>query len=758
MTRTTRLLVTGIVQGIGFRPFCARLAALMQLGGSVRNSSRGVEIILYGPGPKLEEYRARLASECPVLAYIQKIAVLADEPAPDAGPGTFSILESEKQDENVVLIPPDIAVCDDCLREMLDPGDRRYGYPFINCTNCGPRFSIIESLPYDRPATTMRAFEMCGECRNEYENPADRRYHAQPIACRECGPSLWLSSPSGQSTATGEKALEQARSLLLSGAVMGVKGLGGFHIACLPEDGPLKKLRSRKNRPHKPFAIMVRDETEAEKLVFLTRTGRRLLKSPRAPIVVLKARPAKGLSSLLAPGQSTLGIMLPYTPLHHLLLRDTGALVMTSANISNAPIVSDNEEARRDLGSVVDWFLFHDRPIHMKIDDSVVSAASGRAIMLRRARGFVPHPVITSNEMPQILAAGGEMKSTFAFTRGNTVLMSQPLGDLKHLETSLFYRRALRHFADLYGLEPRFMVRDAHPQYISGRLALELIDRPEEILEVQHHHAHMSACLLDAGFEGPAIGLILDGTGYGTDGSIWGGEFLCGDASGYERLGSFRTAPLPGGEKSILEPWRFALALLSEAFGHSRAIEIGSSLWPHESGRMETVLDSATEAPLTSSCGRLFDAVSSILGIRERVSYDGQAAMELESAASGNACPAPFSVTEENGFITLDWIPAIRSLVESDARRNPSTAASAFHLGLASALADIAVILGERTGLSAVALSGGVWQNMRLLSLTIAFLKQRGLRPVLHRNLSPNDECVSAGQAAIGAARWNCYS
>lgn len=754
MKRHVSVIVTGIIQGIGFRPFCARLAEKTDVRGSVRNTPSGVRIELYGTSGKVDSYIERLRTDCPTLGHIQSITLLLDENAGTEAPLYFDILESEPSVENTVLIPPDIATCDECLREMQDPQDPRYRYPFINCTNCGPRFTIISGLPYDRPMTTMSSFPLCQSCEREYHDHRNRRFHAQPVACKKCGPRLALLDVNGELISEEEKALDDCISFIAGGGIAAVKGIGGFHLACLPFDSPVIELRRRKKRPHKPLAIMVRDEETAEKIVTLSPFSRLMLKSPRRPIVICPKKNNPDISEMLAPFQDSIGIMLPYAPLHHLMLEKIPALVMTSANISEAPIISTEAEAVRTLGGIADRFLVHDREILMKIDDSVLTIAGKKSILIRRGRGFVPHPIIVKRNMPQILAAGAEMKSTFSLTREKTIFVSQYLGDLKQMQTAIFYEKTLRHFLSLFGLRPGLLAADMHPSYACADIAKKVIGEPEEILLVQHHHAHLAACLVENGHAAPAIGIILDGTGLGTDRTTWGGEFLTGDLASFERRGTFLSAALPGGDRSVLEPWRFGLSLMKETFGSERAAAEAMRIWPEMGSSIGPVLSAMDKAPVTTSCGRLFDAVSALLRVRMKVSYEGQAAMELEASARGARERVPFGISKEDGVLVLDWRPAIRWMVEEGIPLGKNRASAAFHFGLAEAVSDIALEISEKTGLKAAALSGGVWQNRRLSTLVDVMLKRRGLTPLFHKSLSPNDECISVGQAAIASEYW----
>jgi hydrogenase maturation protein HypF len=749
-----RFLISGVVQGVGFRPFCARLAMEEKLKGSVRNTNLGVELELWGERGQIDRYIRRLQRECPTAAYIQSVNPVERESDVSGSPDSFEILKSEGQSLRRVLIPPDIATCDRCLEEMRDPSDRRHRYPFINCTLCGPRFTIIQDLPYDRPKTTMSKFLMCERCSSEYRDPTNRRYHAQPNACPDCGPRLWACDRAGNPLAEGEAAIRLATELLSGGRIVAVKGLGGFHLACdARNDEAVGELRIRKHRSHRPFAIMVRDLEVAEKVAVLTEKGRGCLTSSRRPIVLCQVRMGSGLSRLLSPGLDSIGIMLPYTPLHHLLLEKLEVLVMTSANRSEEPIVAENEEALMKLSPLADAFLMHDRKICMRVDDSVVSVAGNRAFYVRRARGVVPQPLFLSKGGPSVLAAGGEMKATFSVTHEGALFPSQYLGDLKSLEGATLYREALNHFLSLYAITPEFLVTDLHPLYLSSRICREMLPNPRGVLSVQHHHAHLAACLFENGIDEPAVGLILDGTGYGTDGSIWGGEILWGDASGFERLGHLVPFTLPGGEKSIWEPWRCGMSL-----AYTSGLQEAAKKWAKEKKLISEDFVRSIEVSIqagvqTTSCGRLFDGVSAMLGFADSVTYDGQAPMTLEAASRGSGA-LPFSVVESDGKILIDWRPAVREIVSALGRKTPASLSAAFHGGLARALVEAAAMAAERKGTRRVVLSGGVWQNRRLFSLVLGEARKRGLTPVFHTLLSPNDECVSVGQAVAGCRKW----
>lgn len=749
-------LVVGTVQGVGFRPFCARLAARHELGGEIRNTSKGVELLLEGEESAVDSFLQDLSASPPPLAIINGISVQERRPLASAPCSTFSILSSLSREEQHVFIPPDVATCGDCLTEIRTPGERRFRYPFTNCTNCGPRFTIITSLPYDRPGTTMAAFPLCPSCAEEYNDVTDRRYHAQPIACPVCGPSLRFLSRDGSEIAGGDEALVRTCQALREGGVVAIKGLGGFHLAARPEDhDALFRLRQKKVRPHKPFAIMVRDIKVAKRLVNLSSRAETLLTSPAAPIVLCIAKETGELSPLVAPSRKTLGLMLPYTPLHHLLMEEFDALIMTSANLSDEPLVADNLEARANLGELADFFLEHDRPIRRRIDDSVVACPSERPVMVRRARGYVPTPFISKAPLPEILAAGAEMKATFAITKEHSVFLSQYLGDLKELGTMSLYKDVLFHFLELFKLTPRFLVKDLHPQFVSSRLAEEVLAPFDAVFAVQHHHAHLAACLFENRIDIPTLGIILDGVGLGTDGMLWGGEFLYGNASFCRRVGALESFPLLGGDRAVLEPWRIGYALLAATFGEEEAKELGSEIWPEKATFFDVLDRLAADAPETTSCGRLFDGVAALLGLRSEISYDGQAAMELEDMADCHSDKtAPFSITAKGELLRIDWRPTIRWLLENRRTSTLQSLSQAFHIGLATTLSECSIRLARSLKTENVALSGGVWQNMCLLEATCTFLERSGVVPLLHRQTCPNDECVALGQAVIGAAHW----
>jgi hydrogenase maturation protein HypF len=704
-----RLDVRGVVQGVGFRPFVYRLATLHGLAGFVLNDGHGVVIEVEGPALTLAAFADELVGEAPGLARVE--AVVATSLAV-LGDSAFTIAPSAATGRSA-LVPPDIATCNDCLRELFDPGDRRYRYPFTNCTQCGPRFTIVTGVPYDRARTTMASFEMCPECRGEYEDPADRRFHAEPIACPACGPRL--SMP-----------LEDAVELLLDGAIVAVKGLGGYHLACdAGSEDAVSRLRARKHREEKPFAVMAVD---AELLGIVGEHERELLEAPDRPIVVLRRRPDAPLAASVAPGSRDVGVMLPYTPLHHLLLADVGRpLVMTSGNRSDEPIAFDDAEARERLGGIADAFLANDRPIHRRCEDSVRRAG----FVVRRSRGSTPSalPLPVACRTPT-LAVGASMKATFCVARGRDAFLSAHLGDLD----SELARRAFLADVDLYqamlDVRPEVVVHDLHPEYLSTKWAME---QDAELVGVQHHHAHAAACLAEHGEVGPALALVFDGTGFGTDGMLWGGELLRCDLAGFERVAHLDPIPLPGGEAAIREPWRVAACCLERA-----------GLPVRWAGWREVRESLKVNAPLSSGMGRLFDAVAAILGVRDRVTYEGQAAIELEHLAGDiEAEPWDWCFGDVSAFVSSVW-------GELDAGRSTPEIAAAFHETIAAGSADACAVAAEpRT----VVLSGGSFQNVRLLESTRRRLEALGFRVLTHRRVPPNDGGISYGQAAVAAGR-----
>ena len=703
-----RFRVTGVVQGVGFRPFVYGLARAHRLGGFVLNDGEGVVVEAEGEAAALDAFAAGLRNEAPALARVD--AVTSEPLSPLAEP-EFRI-ETSAPTGRTALIPADVATCDECLRELFDSADRRYRYPFVNCTQCGPRFTIVVGVPYDRPLTTMAGFPLCDDCRREYEDPLDRRFHAEPIACPACGPQLSLP-------------LEDAVAALRAGAIVAVKGLGGYHLACAAaNEDAVARLRARKHREEKPFALMA---SEPEALAHVDEAEGALLRARERPIVLLRRSEHAAVAPSVAPGTEWLGVMLPYTPLHHLLLADFGGpLVMTSGNRSDEPIAFEDGDAQARLGDIADLFLGHDRPIHRRCEDSVVR----EAFPVRRSRGYVPAALALPVAAGQpIVAAGAELKSTFCVARGAEAYLSAHLGDLDTELALRAFRTDLELYLAMLDVQPEVIAYDLHPEYLATKWALEQPD--VELVGVQHHHAHAAACLAEHAEEGPALALVFDGTGYGTDGTLWGGELLRCDLEGFERLAHLEPIPLPGGEAAIREPWRTAASYLERA---------GLAV-PFE--RWELVRHSLrVNAPLSSGMGRLFDAVAALLGVRETVTYEGQAAIELEQLA-GDAAASPYNWRFGDGA-------ALVALVHADLEdgRDRAELAAAFHETIAAAAADAVAEIGEPR---VVVLSGGSFQNLRLLTATRSRLEGHGFRVLVHRAVPPNDGGISYGQAAVAA-------
>lgn len=755
--------VRGIVQGVGFRPFVFRLAEELGLAGEVRNTPEGVLVRAAGTWDSLQLFLQRLREEAPPASLVEE--VVARETGPFQA-GEFRIVSSGGEGEVQTLVSPDLATCPDCLREIMDSSDRRFRYPFTNCTNCGPRFTIIRRIPYDRPHTSMASFEMCEECRREYEDPRDRRFHAQPNACPRCGPRLWLAYPDGREIPGDPIFL--AAELLREGHIVAVKGLGGFQLACdATNDEAVRRLRERKGRYAKPFAVMVRDLEEARTLCEVSREEEAILASPRSPIVLLCAGRYSYLSPLVAPGLVEQGIFLPYTPLHHLLLREVGTpLVMTSGNASDEPIARDNREALERLGSIADFFLLHDRDILVRYDDSVVRVVRGAEYPIRRARGYAPYPVSLRRKYPvQVLALGPELKNTFCFLRGEHAFLGQHIGDMDHPLALRHYEEALRAMRELFSLEPEVVACDIHPEYLTTELApvyageLSRGKDPLPVVQVQHHHAHLVSCLADSREAGPSLGVTWDGTGYGEDGTVWGGEFLWGDERRYRRLGRLLPFPMPGGEVCTRRIYRMAFGVLLGALGEVEALVVFERLFPHRGKEAQAMGFQAREGvntPLTSSAGRLFDAVACLLGVGEEAHYEAQAACELEALA--RQAPRwtlyPYRLEEEGSLLQLDTRPLVRAVLEErEAGRDRREIAASFHRTLAVALTEVAVRLAEATGTDRVALTGGSFQNLLLLTWSMELLEERGLHCLIHRRVPCNDGGVSLGQAVVAAAR-----
>jgi hydrogenase maturation protein HypF len=739
--------IEGIVQGVGFRPFVYALANRFRLAGSVSNDGRGVTIEVEGDESELSRFRAALEREAPPLAVVER---LTSREVGTRGETSFVIAPSAAGQQRSTLISPDVATCEDCLRELFDPADRRYRYPFINCTNCGPRFTIIRDVPYDRAATTMAAFAMCQECAREYHDPMDRRFHAQPVACPACGPRLVLLDGVGHPSP--EEPIAAAARLIRSGRIVAVKGLGGYHLAVdAADEAAVATLRARKYREEKPFALMARNLEAARRLAQVSPEEEALLASSRRPIVLLRRLPDAPVASAVAPGNAFLGVMLPYTPLHHLLARELdGPFVLTSGNLSDEPIAYRDDEARERLHGIADAFLTHDRAIHMRTDDSVIRAFRGAPMPLRRSRGYAPQPLILPWEFSRpVLACGAELKNTFCLTKGRHAFLSHHIGDLENYEALRSFAEGIAHFRRLFDIQPEIVAYDLHPEYLSTKWALD--QEGVELVGVQHHHAHIASCLADNGEAGPAIGVAFDGLGYGSDGTLWGGEFLLADLRGFARIGHLRMLPMPGGAAAIREPWRMAAVYLEAACGGDVPPLAVAQRQRARWGAVLQMARSGLHSPLTSSVGRLFDAVAAILGVRDRVSYEGQAAIELEQradAAETAAYSAAF-IAAEDGF-EIDGADLVRAVV-ADLRAGvrPAVIAARFHNGVAAAIQRGCRAVRERSGLSTVALSGGVFQNVLLLGRAIDLLEADGFRVLRHRQVPPNDGGISLGQAVV---------
>jgi hydrogenase maturation protein HypF len=759
-----KALVRGVVQGVGFRPFVYRLALEEGLSGFIGNDTDGVTIEIEGPGERLDAFLERLRAEIPPLARIDAVAVSEMQPIGDSH---FRIALSEVLGRVSTGIPADAATCSDCLRELLNPADRRSRYPFLNCTNCGPRFTITRRIPYDRPQTSMAVFSMCPACQAEYDDPANRRFHAQPNACAVCGPRVWLAEASGKELAFADP-VQETIDRLLAGEVVAIKGIGGFHLCVdATNEAAVLRLRQRKHRYGKPLAVMVRGLDAARSLCVLTEAEENLLATPARPIVLARHRDGSPIAPSVAPGLPWLGIFLPYAPLQHLLFADprVRALVMTSANLSEEPIAIGNDEALSRLGAIADVFLLHNREILQRCDDSVAALVDGAPQLIRRARGYVPLAVDLPLEAPPLLAVGGQMKSVFALARGRFAYQSQHLGDLENLTGLNFFEESLAHLMRTFEIEPTAVVHDLHPGYLSTTWAKRwAAERKLPLIGVQHHHAHIAACMAEHGVTEPVIGLALDGTGYGSDGRIWGGEVLIAQLDSFERFAHLAYAPLPGGEAAIREPWRMALGSLGAAgFGicdSSIYSLVGAS--EQEARIVARMMERSLNAPLTSSCGRIFDAVAAVVLGRRAVDYEAQAAIELEGIAVDESLEltSPYALD----ILPGDWssrIPATLSCgslwraIIDDLRSGvvkPRIAAR-FHAAVAAAFVRAAVLARAQTGLATVALSGGCLHNRRLAYLLRAGLEAEGFTVLAHRRVSPGDGGLSYGQAVVGAAQ-----
>ncbi|MEU0564439.1 carbamoyltransferase HypF [Nonomuraea sp. NPDC005983] len=759
--------VEGVVQGVGFRPFVYGLATRLGLAGRVGNDLNGVFVELEGGRRAIGAFLQALERDAPPLAAIDRITVTRTRP--DGGDG-FQIAPSDATGPRRTLISPDSPTCADCLAELADPADRRYRYPFVNCVNCGPRLTIVRGVPYDRRLTTMAGFAMCPACAAEYHDPADRRFHAQPVCCPACGPHLRLAAAPAPSSVPAsppvpaDDPLRGAVEVLRAGGVLAVKGLGGYHLAVLAgHRSAAAALRERKHREDKPFAVMVADLDQARALCEVDATAAALLTDRARPIVLLPRAPGAAMAQAVAPGTRELGLMLPYTPLHHLLLAETSEpIVLTSGNVSDEPIAYADSDAFDRLGGIADAFLTHDRPIHTRVDDSVVRPFRGKGMVLRRSRGYVPDPIVLPWDAPrQILACGAELKNTFCLAKARHAFLSHHIGDLENYETLRSFTEGVAHFAALFDVRPEIVAHDLHPEYLSTKHALTLPD--VELVGVQHHHAHIASCLADNGEAGPVIGVAFDGLGYGTDGTLWGGEFLLADLAGFERVAHLAPVPMPGGATAIRQPWRMAAAYLSACSdparpdGLSAGFDGGLDVVHRNEGRWHdvvTLAGSGFGAPLTSSAGRLFDAVSALIGVRDVITYEGQAAIELEQLADRaetGRYPAAISTGSPMLIAGSDLVRAAAE--DLRAGTDPSVISARFHNGVTDVIVRCCQALRDSTGVSTAALSGGVFQNLLLLERTVERLTVAGFRVLTHVRVPPNDGGVSLGQAAIAAAQ-----
>ena len=752
--KSLKIQIKGIVQGVGFRPFVYSLALQNDLTGWVRNSSNGVEIEINGTPPNLENFIGILRNSPPPLSRIDTLSV--DETTTNEYK-EFTIIESNSIEGEFLPISPDYSICDDCLREFFDPQDRRFRYPFINCTNCGPRFSIIKDIPYDRPKTTMASFEMCDQCYKEYKNPLDRRYHAQPIACTVCGPQVSLIIDN-QIIANGEEAIQISRKMVREGNILAVKGLGGYHLACDATNfEAVDKLRSRKKRSDKPFALMAFSVKKISDYCLVSKSEQLQLESKERPIVLLQSKTMNDLSPLVAPSQNHLGFMLPYTPLHYLLLEPANdnppVWVMTSGNLSDEPIAYKDQDAFSQLGKIADAFLTHNREIHMRVDDSVIRIVSGKNYLIRRSRGYAPNPVILPLNLPQILATGAELKNTFCLTRDHYAFISHHIGDMENYETLQSFEEAIAHYQKLFRINPELIASDMHPDYLSTRFAAQFAQNMNiQNIQIQHHHAHLAACLADNQYnkDEPVIGLCYDGTGYGTDGAIWGGEILVGNYAQYQRKFHLRYVPLPGGDISIRIPARMALShLWSYQIDWDYSLPGVAALCMEDKTVLDVQLSRQINTPKTSSMGRLFDAVASLIGVRHKVSYEGQAAIEMEALVDPDET-GYYPVILENGVI--DPKPLFEAIIIDLHENIPiQTLSARFHNSIVQLSMDACKLIRSENKINTVALSGGVWQNKVLLENTIKKLKNEQFDVMIHQKIPTNDGGISLGQALIAS-------
>jgi hydrogenase maturation protein HypF len=774
--KSASISVRGVVQGVGFRPFVYGLAVKHNLKGWVYNTSEDVRIEVEGEAEDVGQFERELETKAPPLAHIEAITI---KHHPPRGHKNFEIRHSQAQEGKYQLISPDVATCQACLGELLNPEDRRYGYPFTNCTNCGPRFTIIEDMPYDRPQTTMRYFQMCPQCQAEYDNPLDRRFHAQPNACPKCGPRVELVDNKGNLVTpieSGSNPIAAASQLLKEGKIVAIKGLGGFLLACDATNNiAVKTLRQRKKRSSKPFAVMVTTVDEAKRHCYVSSEEENLLTSPQSPIVLLMWKEGSSVSREVAPNLRFLGIMLPYTPLHHILLRDIGRpLVMTSGNLSEEPIARDNDEALRRLSGIADYFLIHNRDIYSRYDDSVAIVERGTSQLIRRARSYAPYPIRLSFEAKQVLGCGAEEKNTFCLTKDNYAFLSQHIGDMENMETLEHFNSTISVYKRLFHIEPEIIAHDLHPDYLATKYAQELGESGMKLIPVQHHHAHIASCMADNGLESPVIGVAFDGTGMGADGNIWGGEFLVADYRNFRRVGHLEYMPLPGGAAAIKRPYRTAIGYILTLLGENALNHDLPVMKEADDIEIEIIkrqIERKINLPLTSSIGRLFDAISALLGIRGEIDYEGQAAVELEMAAlasygkepssviarsvsdeaiSANNESYPYRIVEDEG-VKIVRLKDLFSAVIEDLHQGISKEriSAKFHNTVARMINEMCHLIADETGITQVDLSGGVFQNRLLLVKAVSLLESSGFQVFTHRQVPCNDGGISLGQAVI---------
>ncbi|MFC1883283.1 carbamoyltransferase HypF [Thermodesulfobacteriota bacterium] len=761
MKKRAKGAIEGIVQGVGFRPFIYQLALRHKLAGYVKNTSQGVDLEVEGPEEAIQVFFATISPELPPLASITSIEW---REIPPKNEKNFQIKISKSSAGRSALISPDVCVCPDCLSELTDPLDRRYRYPFINCTNCGPRYTIIKDIPYDRPFTTMNEFVMCSACREEYESPDNRRFHAQPNACWDCGPRVALMNGSGDELKRNDP-IKETISMLEQGSVLAIKGLGGYHLAVdASNNKAVKTLRMKKHREEKPLALMVRDLECARKIVHINNIEEELLTSKERPIVLLKKRVSHGLSSHVAPKNKYFGLMLPYTPLHYLLMEgDFRALVMTSGNMVEEPINITNNGAFENLGEIADCFLTHNREIYLRSDDSILRVTDGKSRQIRRSRGYVPVPIFLSKELeeiPSVLAVGCELKNTVCLTKKNRAFVSQHIGDMENLETLEFFNLTVSHLKRILEITPEIMVHDHHPDYLSSKFAKNQDEIPT--MDVQHHHAHVASCMAEHGMKGPVIGISLDGTGMGLDGNIWGGEILVADLCSFRRAAHLEYVALPGGDAAAKFPWRMALAYLDKAYGdHLFDIDIPcmKTLEKQNIEILTQMIRKKINSPLTSSCGRLFDAIASIAGIRNKIAYEGQAAIELEMARDHSESGSyPWQSMKQDNQCIMLTSDIVRGVVDDVSKgEKRGVISSRFHNTLIRMFSEMTATIRDETGIGTVVLSGGSFQNLTLLGGISSLLKTNGFDVFSHSKVPTNDGGISLGQAVCAGAKLSGF-